>query len=230
MFTQKTTDEIIKAQIQTEDPETYAFLQFFEPWAYWVDGEIIKAQLMEVGKWIGTNSSFSLKSLIIGSTTEESIINIYDAYTNPIDGMDYIAVIFLAFQADSFQVLAKYPVLWNNTDQRYQISELETRYIFSCSSRKFLEIYISLSKNTNNYMYIFDFPLDYNGCVKAQTYFNGHTCHGVDLSYSFNFPFPRFTPQGKRLALDHIEYWSNVLPCYQSTTLLSYLILPCYLR
>ena len=49
MFTQKTTDEIIKAQIQTEDPETYAFLQFFEPWAYWVDGEIIKAQLMEVG-------------------------------------------------------------------------------------------------------------------------------------------------------------------------------------
>ena len=204
----KSTEDILKAQMKAEDPETSAFLQFFEPWAPWVDGIIIKAELMEVEKWV-ENSTMSLKSFIIGSTTEESIIDIYTAYTEPIDGEDYIAVIFLAFQADSFKVVAKYPVLWNNTDQRYQISELSTRYIYSCSARKFLNSYISLSKNSAHYMYVFDFPLDFNGWGINQSFCNGHTCHGVDLSYSFNFPFPLFTPFGKQLAFNHIKYWSN---------------------
>lgn len=211
----KSAKEIVHAQMNAEDPNTYSFLEFFEPWLPWIDGTLIKAQLIDIGKWL-ENSKFSLKPLIIGSTTEESIIDIYSAYTDPIDGEDYIAVIFMAFNSDSFKILAQYPVLWNNTDQRYQVSELATRYIFSCSSRNFLETYIALTTNdTNFYMYVFDFPLDFNGWGADQTYCKGHTCHGVDLPYTFDVPDANFTSIGHSIALDHIQYWSNFAK-YQS--------------
>ena len=207
----KTIDELISAQQKTEEQLTdYKFLEFFEPWLPWLDGEIIKGQLLELDKWLD-NNKFPLKPLVIGSLTEESVLNIYGAYDEPVTGEDYFAVIMMAFKEVALSIFEEYPIFWNNTDQRDQISALATRWIFSCSSRKFLETYISHPRSDQNgyYMYVFDFPLDFDGWAGDQKYCKNRVCHGADLPYTFDVPDANFTSSGHKIAVEHINYWSN---------------------
>jgi hypothetical protein len=65
----------------------------------------------------------------------------------------------------AIKVLERFPPQLNNTDQRDLMSNVATKWVFTCSSRNFLENYMSHPRSNKNiyYMSIFDFPLDFNG-------------------------------------------------------------------
>ena len=207
----KTSDEIIDAQMKAEvQVSSLKLLEFFEPWEPWIDGEIIKGQLLEIEKWIG-NETFPLKPFMIGTLTEECVIYIYSAWTKPVPVNEYVAVIVAAVKEDALKMLGYYPPQFNSSDQRDVMSVLATRWVFSCSTRKFLETYMSHPRSNDNiyYMSVFDFPLDFDGWGSDQGYCNGHVCHGGDMPYTFDVPDSNFTSSGHTIAVQHIQYWSN---------------------
>lgn len=206
----KSIDEIVDAQMRAEqEVSSFKLLQFYEPWVPWLDGKIIKGELLEIEKWIG-NESFPLKPIILGSMTEECVNYIFAAWGKPVPTKEYIAVITAALKEYAPLLLTKYPPEKNTTDQRNLMSVFATRWVFSCSSRQFFETYITNSKSgeNDNYMYVFDFPFDFPGWGN-DTYCIGHTCHGGDMPYTFDIPDANFTDVGHQIAIQHIQYWSN---------------------
>jgi carboxylesterase type B len=206
----KSIDEIVNAQMKAEqEVSSLKLLQFFEPWVPWLDGKIIKGELLEIEKWIG-NESFPLKPIILGSMTEECVNYIFEAWQKPVPTKEYIAVITAALKEYAPLLLTKYPPEKNTTDQRNLMTVFATRWVFSCSSRQFFETYITNSKSgeNDNYLYVFDFPFDFPGWGN-DTFCIGHTCHGGDMPYTFDIPDANFTDVGHQIALQHIQYWSN---------------------
>ena len=207
----KSTEEIINAQMKSElRISSLKILEYFEPWAPWLDGEIIKGQLLDIPQWID-DQQFPLKPFIIGTLTEECIISVYKEWTKPISKEAYLIVMYATLKGAALKVFDHYPPQSNSTDQRNLLSEFATRWIFSCSTRKFIETYMSYTRSNNNtyYLYVFDYPLDFDGWGNNLTSCKGHTCSGSDLPYTFDIPDANFTITGHTLALDHIKYWSN---------------------
>ena len=213
----KTIHEIIDAQIKSEIRIiSLRVLEFFEPWAPWLDYNIIKGQLLDFDSWL-RYENFTLKPFIIGSLTEECIFSIYKEWVEPMTEEAYLAVMAITLKQAAKRAFEKYPPQKNSTDQRNVLAEFGTRWVFSCSIRQFLEIYMSYSRSADNnfYMYVFDYPLDFNGWNENQSFCINHTCFGSDIPYTFDFPDLNFTSIGHQLALDHIKYWSNYAK-YQS--------------
>lgn len=207
----KTTSEIISAQILSEKRiVSLRVLEYFEPWAPWLDGENIKGQLLDLDSWL-RYQNFTLKPFMIGTLTEECILSIYNEWKEPMSEYAYVSVMTVTLKGAAHKVLDEYPPQKNSTDQRNLMAEFTTRWVFSCSSRQFLEAYISNSLSIDNiyYMYVFDFPLDFDGWNENQTYCKGHTCQGADLPYTFDIPDANFSSIGHAIAIDHIQYWSN---------------------
>ena len=208
----KTSDEIVDAQYKAEGLiASPKLLEFFEPWLPWVDGDIIKGQLLEIEKWVGGNETFPLKPFMISSLTEECVLYVYGAWGKPINVEGYIAVVTAAYKQYALKVLERYPPEFNTTDQRYLMSFLATRWVFSCSSRYFLETYMSHPRSNNNvyYMSVFDYPLDFDGGADLGDFCINHVCHGADMPYTFDVPDANMTAMGHKISLEHIRYWSN---------------------
>lgn len=206
----KSVDEIVDAQMKAEKAvSSLQLLEFFEPWVPWLDGKIIKGELLEIEKWIG-NESFPLKPFILGTLTEECVNYIYAAWTKPVSTKEYIEVITGSLKEDAVKAFTKYAPEKNTTDQRSLMSVFATRWVFSCSSRQFIDTYLTNSKSNENayYMYVFDFPFDFGGWGN-DTYCFGHVCHGGDMPYTFDIPDANFTTVGHNIAIQHIQYWSN---------------------
>lgn len=207
----KTVDEIVNAQMNAETkPSSIKFLEFFEPWLPWIDGKIIKGQLLDVEKWQQAEN-FTYKPFIIGTLPQECVYFIYVGFTSPIDLETYIEIIIASFKQHGLDMLERYPPDLNNSDQRDRMTIISTQWTFSCSTRYFLEKYMTLSQSTSNnsyYMYVFDYPLDWPGWGSA-TFCNNKTCHAGDLPYTFDNPDGNFTLNGHLLAYQHMSYWSN---------------------
>ena len=129
-----------------------------------IQGKTIKGQLLEINKWI-SNDSFPLKPFMISTLTEECVLYVYGGWSKPVSTKEYLLVIAAAMKSQAIKVLERFPPQLNTTDQRELMSYLATKWVFSCSSRTFLETYMSHPRSNKNiyYMSIFDFPLDFNG-------------------------------------------------------------------
>jgi carboxylesterase type B len=202
---QKSVDEILDAQVIANGKLTsYKLPELFETWLPWLDGKLIKGQLLEPDKWNLKN--FTLKAFIIGSLPEECFLYITIAWQKPLTIEEYIGLMLATFKKSAVKVLEFYKPDFSNPDQRNLTSAVGTRWIFSCSSRRFLEN--ALSFGGSNYLYVFDYPLDFPGWDNFTTCY-GHTCHGSDMPYTFDNPDGNFTATGHLLALSHIRYWTN---------------------
>ena len=86
---------------------------------------------------------------------------VYGAWGKPLGIREYILIVTAAMKKNALKVLELYPPELNVTDQRALMSYLATIWVFSCSSRNFLENYMSNPRSYNNvyYMSVFDFPL-----------------------------------------------------------------------
>ena len=90
---------------------------------------------------------------------------VYGGWSKPVSIKEYLLVITAAMKTKAIKVLERFPPELNNTDPRDLMSNVATKWVFTCSSRNFLENYMSHPRSNKNikYMSIFDFPLDFNG-------------------------------------------------------------------
>lgn len=204
----KTIDEILKAQTSAGNSlNSFEFLLYGEPWVPFIDGKLIKGQLLELDKWTA-ESNFTVKPFIIGTLTEECYIYVYSILKNSMNSAIYTAAIIALFKQEGIKVLDHYPPK-QTSDQRDLTSQVTTIWVFSCSSRLFLENAIKANMNKNTYyMYVFDYALDFDGWDQFQ-FCNNHTCHGTDLAYTFDVLSANFTSDGRLLATQHVNYWTN---------------------
>ena len=101
---------------------------------------------------------------MIDTLTEESFIFIYLAFQKPFDAKQYAEILLGAFKQHAPAVLINYPPQFNPNDQRGIMATMATNWIFSCSSRNFIEKVIAYNKSqASYYQAVFDFPLDFAG-------------------------------------------------------------------
>ena len=209
----KTADKILASQMSVETKvSSLKLLEFAEPWLPWIDGKIIKANLLEIEKW-GLPKGFTLKPFMIGTLTEECLIYINLGFQKPVSTSEYAELMLAGFKQHGVKVLNEYPPDFKKGDQRSILADVATRWIFGCSTRNFLEkVYNATSAarvNTNYYYYIYDFPLDFPGWGDHLSFCDGHVCHGSDILYTFDSVDSNFTTNGRTLSRSHMFYWSN---------------------
>ena len=104
---------------------------------------------------------------MISTLTEECVLYVYGAWSKPVTTKEYLLVIAAAMKTKAVKILERFPPNLNTTDQRELMSNLATKWVFTCSSRNFLENYMSHPRSNKNIFYvsIFDFPLDFNGII-----------------------------------------------------------------
>lgn len=206
----KSIDDILDAQLKAENKiASLKLLEFFEAWLPWIDGKVIKGQLLEFNKWI-SSPNFQIKPFIIGTLTEECYIYINLGFPKPVGLSQYGELLTAAFKKNTLKVLTQYPPDFSTQDQRDLLSVMATNWVFACSSRQFLENAFNYSRDPEQkfYQYVFDFTLDFPGWDNF-TYCNDHVCHGSDMPYTFDSIESYFTSDGIRLARSHINYWAN---------------------
>lgn len=202
----KSVQEIINSQVIASTVFSKS-LTNFESWIPWIDGQIIKAQLLDINAWM-QSGSFPLKPLIIGYTTGEGISFVYEAWSTPMSIEEYSYISMLYFGAKATQVLTKFPPNILSSDQRIVVSKIIGDLFFSCSSQNFAKSYSKL--NNNLYMYVFDFIMDFSGWEwENKPFCNGYACHGGDLSYIFGILNAYFSKNGRLLSLQMIKYWTD---------------------
>jgi carboxylesterase type B len=201
----KSITEIISAQVQSEKiPTSSNFLQLVEPWVPYNDGIIIKGEIIEIDKWI--DNKFEFKAIIIGTTTEESIAAVFSLVKNPMNTNDLYGYLIFIFKQNFSKFLAAFE-LDSDSDKRNMLSKVVTHFVYTCSSRSFLDKYLKLS-SYSAYLYVFDFSLDYDGW-NSLPFCDLHKCHSCDLPYTFNVPKDEFTSDGVLIASQKMKYWSN---------------------
>jgi carboxylesterase type B len=161
----KSVNDILEAQFAVEKKITsLKLLEFFEPWLPWLDGNLVKGQLLELNKW-NLATKYAYKPFIIGTLSEECYIYIYSAFTKPITTQFYLEIVTAAFKQHVIDTVKNFPPDFSKTDQRDLTSVLATDWVFACGSRNFLEqIYKSPASKGNNYfMNVFDYAVDFPG-------------------------------------------------------------------
>jgi hypothetical protein len=185
----KSVDEILIAQMAVEKKVTsLKLLIFFEPWLPWVDGKLVRGQLLDLPKW-NLPESFIIKPFTLGSLREECVIYIYSSFLKPMSTLSYSELLAGMFKQDAPSVLAQYPPVPSSNDQRNVTTVLATNFVFSCPTRRFIEQALNWntkSASNNKYFhYIFDFPLDFNGIYFYWFIFYSYYVRLFDCIYVF---------------------------------------------
>lgn len=196
-FRAASVDTLVAAQTKVNNMLTSLDLVlFFEPWVPVIDNVIVYGQLYETIQ----NVSFSLKPLIIGTLTEETLSFIYSAYNNTMTPKLYSEVLVGFFGSKAVKVLERFPPLGTG-DQRSRLSQIGTQWVFACTNRIF-------ARRAPSYLYVFGYPLDFDGWG-LWSYCNGHVCHGSELPFFFQSTWVNFTDAGRRVSQSMGTYWTN---------------------
>ncbi|KAL8617718.1 hypothetical protein ACOMHN_053551 [Nucella lapillus] len=83
-------------------------LEVFEPWRPFMDGDLIKAEPLQVHQ----EGTFSLKPLLMGSTSEETVLYIYSAWNTSVSDLKYAEVVLATYPAHTLSILSRY--VWNH--------------------------------------------------------------------------------------------------------------------
>lgn len=200
----KTTAELMYADgiIHLEKSSTKS-PEVSETWNPFIDGIIIKGQLLEIEKWLTQN--FTHKPFIIGTMSDEWLGNVYSVWPDYLSREDYSQVINDIFNEQASKVLNRYPPI--APDLRDSLGFVLTAWSMSCSARNYTEKYMYSSFGVNSYyLYDFDFP---SGSTFPSNICVNHSCHGGDVPYTFDYQDEKFTYNGHQVSVQHISYWTN---------------------
>ena len=193
-FRSRSADEIITAQNKVNQEISSAnLLLFFEPWLPVIDNDIVHGTLIHTIR----NVSFPLKSLIIGTLTDECYDMIYSAFKTNITVSEYIGMAVGLFGENALKILEHYPPI-SGGDQRSNIAHVATHWIFSCSTRVF-------ARKAATYSYVFGYP--YNQIISSNC--ADHACHGDEVPYIFESFWQRFSDIGRYISQGMATYWTN---------------------
>ncbi|KAI8487614.1 hypothetical protein Bbelb_346070 [Branchiostoma belcheri] len=184
----------------------FRLIELLEPWGPTIDGDLVRGQLMD----LFSNGQYQQKPVIIGSTTEEGVLLVYDGTAKPLLTLEYEALVYGLFLTNGPAVLRQYPPT-HSGDERPVASLLLTHYLFSCPIR---HVQRSAAENgsADFWSYVFAHPLTKKGGWGNYTFCEGHVCHGTDLFFTFRALQLRgyyLTPDEKTLADSMAYYYGN---------------------
>ncbi|MCI4379552.1 hypothetical protein PGIGA_G00229740 [Pangasianodon gigas] len=201
------THTVLQAQVQAGSKiiNPFRFLEVFETWGPYVDGELITEQpiaAFQKGHWQ------SYKPVIMGTTSEEGVIFVYGAFNGSVSVLECIVYTTAIFKQHTLKVLQKYLPVYHKVDKRTMLSQIVTDFVFLCPAR--CSARAALSMGGAVWMYVFDHAPSDHKVWAGLTFCYDHACHGAELPFLFdsapvaNFSF---TARESRLANQMVCYW-----------------------
>lgn len=207
----KSADAIVKAQIPAVavDPDILkAVFQTGAPWEPWVDGQVLAGQPLE----LLPKGQFNKVPVMLGSVNNEGTMFVYGALP-ALDGAEYLTALEYIFGAALTPTVHKmYPTLAPGLDNRAQLSQLLTDYVFVCPIRN---ASASLAKYVPTYLWHFNHSIDDEavwGPDFAACAAPGQVCHGSELPFVFQSLAAAGATWGPgELALSQlmVQQWTN---------------------
>ncbi|XP_060073110.1 crystal protein-like [Ylistrum balloti] len=203
----KSADDIATVQHNIrKDPTSIKLLDFFEPLGPFVDGVVVPYQPLEAMN----RGIIADIPILIGTTSEETRIYVYEAWTKNLTVPMYSAALLGTFGPNHItKVLEMYPPV-HIKDEREDLQHASTDFIFSCSKRNFSRVALNQNKNVV-FNYVFDHAFSFDGWGPNFTCCKGHVCHGSEIPYMFQPVFKNMTLDAdeKVMADSLAKYWSN---------------------
>lgn len=180
-------------------------LEVFLQWGPVIDNiELFQQPLAAI-----RTGQYSPLPVMIGTTSQEALMFIYEAFTKPMTTVYYEGLIDAILQLDGPKTLKHYPPEKGSDDQRPVASVLATDYVFSCSVRNATAHF---AQNVPTWHYQFDHPLSFDGWGPNYTFCVNVSCHGVELPFLFHSAALAgftYTPQEDRMATSMVNYWTS---------------------
>lgn len=175
--------EVLAAQMKTSSKivNPFRFLEVFETWGPYIDGELIKEQAVSAflkGHWQKE------KPVLLGTTSEEGVIFAYGVFNKPVSALESTVCITAIFKHHALRILHKYLPLYKQTDRRDMLAQIVTDYVFLCPSRRSARS--GTASGSNVWMYVFDHVSSDHRVWSGLTFCYDHACHGAELPFLFD--------------------------------------------
>ncbi|XP_048010732.1 cholinesterase 1 isoform X2 [Megalobrama amblycephala] len=174
---------VLNAQIKSSSKvvNPFRFLEVFESWGPYIDGELIKEQSVSAfqkGHWQKE------KPVLLGTTSEEGVIFVYGVFTKPVSAVECTVYTTAIFKQHTIKILRKYLPLYTDTDHRDMLAQIVTDYIFLCPSRRAARA--GVLSGSSVWMYVFDHVASDPRVWSGLTFCYHHACHGAELPFLFD--------------------------------------------
>jgi len=206
----KSTVEILVAQKEVESEINLSRpIELFLPFVPTVDGITVPYHIFDAIK----QGTFYQVPMIIGDTSEDALLFVYQAANFSLNDVEYEAIITAIFGLDVISVSEEYPPYPVFGDKRPLLSILGTDYIFECPARYIQQLLYNNSNTTPLYLYqwnhaLLDFLLWGNNY-----YCYGRVCHASELIYEFSgielHRYVNFTAEEQILSQSIMGYFTN---------------------
>ncbi|XP_053170023.1 crystal protein [Scomber japonicus] len=186
-----TPQAVLAAQMKTSSKivNPFRFLEVFETWGPYIDGELIKEQAVtafQKGHWQKE------KPVLLGTTSEEGVIFVYGVFSKPVSALESTVYITAIFKQHALRILHKYLPLYRDADRRDMLAQIVTDYVFLCPARRSARA--AKAAGSKVWMYVFDHVASDHHVWSGLTFCYQHACHGAELPFLFNSaPVANFT-------------------------------------
>lgn len=205
LFRSKTADELAQAQLESRaKPTSLKILEFFEPLGPFVDGTVVPYEPI----YAIQSNKLRKVPVMIGTTTEEARIFVYEAWGKPLPLAEYIGILFATYPSHVDEILGMYPYEQSH-DTRDNLTKLGTDFIFTCASRNMSQHFYKNAQSV--FRYEFSQSFSFNGWGNF-SYCEGHVCHGEEIAYVFHSADQsgfNFNAAEEDLSIQMIYYWTN---------------------
>uniref|UniRef100_UPI003AAA4F05 crystal protein n=1 Tax=Centroberyx gerrardi TaxID=166262 RepID=UPI003AAA4F05 len=174
---------VLAAQLKSSSKivNPFRFLEVFETWGPYIDGELIKEQAVtafQKGHWQKE------KPVLLGTTSEEGVIFVYGVFTKPVSAVECTVYTTAIFKQHALRVLHKYLPLYKDADRRDMLAQIVTDFVFLCPSRKSARA--GTAAGSAVWMYVFDHVASDPRVWSGLTFCYRHACHGAELPFLFD--------------------------------------------
>lgn len=219
-------DQLVTAQAAAEVDilaDLSHILEVFLPWTPLVDPtRAVNGSLSAQPLSLFVAGQAQDKPIVMGTVQDEAIIFIYEAFTKPVNWLEYVLIADAVFGGDSANKIFNYlplPAAQNN-DTRNHLALVGTDALFLCSTRHAVLGNSSASKpalprTSPTYVYKFDHVMSFAvaGWGPNFTICYDYVCHGGDLPFvwhpnatAFNLTY---TADEEVLSRSIITYYTN---------------------
>ncbi|XP_022071435.1 crystal protein [Acanthochromis polyacanthus] len=174
---------VLAAQMKTSSKivNPFRFLEVFETWGPYIDGELIKEQAVTAflkGHWQKE------KPVLLGTTSEEGVLFVYGVFGKPVSAVESTVYITAIFKQHSLRILHKYLPMYRDADCRNMLAQIVTDFVFLCPSRRSART--GTAAGSEVWMYVFDHVTSDHRVWSGLTFCYQHACHGAELPFIFD--------------------------------------------
>uniref|UniRef100_A0A3P8TRS7 Carboxylic ester hydrolase n=1 Tax=Amphiprion percula TaxID=161767 RepID=A0A3P8TRS7_AMPPE len=172
---------VLAAQMKTSKiVNPFRFLEVFETWGPYIDGELIKEQAVTAflkGHW-------QKEKPVLLTTSEEGVLFVYGVFSKPVSAVESTVYITAIFKQHSLRILHKYLPMYRDADRRNMLAQIVTDFVFLCPSRRSART--GTAAGSEVWMYVFDHVTSDHRVWSGLTFCYQHACHGAELPFIFD--------------------------------------------